>query len=152
MGMNVGGGDKHGPKNDINVTPLVDIVLVLLIIFLVITPIKMRHVTIEVPRKLQDNEDTSAATKQITLLMRADATLVVNDGSKEEEVESILSLRTKLEPMIQKKLGEKVVFVDFEDGVIYGDAVKAMDIIRQAGAEKVALKLREEDSQPAQGP
>lgn len=151
MGMNVG-GSKNGPKSDINVTPLVDIVLVLLIIFLVITPIKMRHITLEVPRKLQDNEDTSAATKQITLLVRADATIQLNDGSKEEELDSILLLVDKLQPKLEKKIGEKVVFVDFEDGVLYGDAVKAMDIVRSAGAEKVALKVREEDSAPAQGP
>lgn len=149
MGMNVG-GKKGGPKSDINVTPLVDIVLVLLIIFLVITPIKLRHITVEVPRKLQDNEDTSVASKQITILLRGDSTIVLGDGSKDIEIANIFELAGELRPMLEKKTGEKVVFVDFEDTVPYGDAVTTMDTIRGAGAEKVALKLRPEDEQPAQ--
>ena len=149
MGMNVG-GSKGGPKSDINVTPLVDIVLVLLIIFLVITPIKLKRITIEVPRKLQSNEDTSVASKQITVLVRANGTILLNDGSKEEEVDNVFLLAAAIQPMIDKKKTEKVVFVDFEDPVKYGDAVTAMDTIRGAGAEKVALKLREEEAAPAQ--
>ncbi|MCG8416366.1 MAG: biopolymer transporter ExbD [Proteobacteria bacterium] len=151
MGMNVG-GSKKGPKSDINVTPLVDIVLVLLIIFLVITPIKMRHITIEVPRKLQDNEDTTIASRQITVLMRADTTLLISDGRKETDVQSVFELAKALRPMIEKKKTEKVVFVDFEDAVKYGDAVITMDTIKGAGAEKIALKIRDEENKPASGP
>ena len=149
MGMNVG-GSKGGPKSDINVTPLVDIVLVLLIIFLVITPIKLRQITVEVPRKLQDNEDTSVASKQITVLLRGDSTIVLGDGSKDVEIPTIFELAKELRPMLEKKTGEKVVFVDFEDTVIYGDAVVTMDTIRGAGAEKVALKLRTDEDEQAQ--
>lgn len=144
MGMNVG-GSKKGPKSDINVTPLVDIVLVLLIIFLVVTPIKLRHLTIEVPRKLQDNEDTSQASRQITVFLRGDNTIQLSDGSTDVDVSSVFELSAKLRPMLDKKTGEKVVFVDFDDKVHYGDAVITMDTIKGAGAEKVALKVREED-------
>ena len=75
MGMNVGGGGARSHKSDINVTPLVDIVLVLLIIFIVLTPVMMHQITIEVPRKLTSQEDPTVASKQITVLVRADGTV-----------------------------------------------------------------------------
>ncbi|MEM9491510.1 MAG: biopolymer transporter ExbD [Myxococcota bacterium] len=143
MGMSVG-GSKGGPKSDINVTPLVDIVLVLLIIFLVLTPIKMRYLTLEVPRKLDDNEDTTLASRQITVLVRADNTIKVTEGSKEVILPGVFELTKTLRPMLEKKRTEKIVFVDFEDQVPYGDAVVAMDTVRGSGAEKVGLKMREE--------
>jgi biopolymer transport protein ExbD/biopolymer transport protein TolR len=83
MGMQIGG--KGGIKNDINVTPLIDVVLVLLIIFLVTMPIMMRTITLEVPRKLESNE-ISATTSQIAILMKADLSITINDGSKDIDI------------------------------------------------------------------
>lgn len=145
MGFSTGG--KGGVKSDINVTPLVDIVLVLLIIFLVTMPVLMRHITIEVPRKVEDFEDTSVASKQITVTVKADGSVILADGPDETTVNRV-ELAAKLRPMIEAKKTEKVVFVDFEDAVEYGDAVSAMDTIKGVGAEKVALKIREK--QPGQ--
>lgn len=144
MGISAG-GSQGGPKSDINVTPLVDIVLVLLIIFLVLTPVKMRHITIEVPRKLQDFEDTTLASRQITVTVRADSSIQISDGREEIELSNRFELATTLQPMLEKKKTEKVVFVDFEDPVPYGDAVSTMDTIKGVGAEKVALKMRDEE-------
>jgi len=56
MGMSAGGGSNKSVKAEINITPLVDVVLVLLIIFMVLVPIMMRQVVLEVPRKIQDDE------------------------------------------------------------------------------------------------
>jgi biopolymer transport protein ExbD len=144
MGISAGGA-KGGPKSDINVTPLVDIVLVLLIIFLVITPIKMRHLTIEVPRKVDENEDTTLASKQLVVLLRADSSVKLSDGGEVIELTNRFELAKELRPLIEKKKTERVVFVDFEDPVPYGEAVSTMDTIKAVGAEKVALKIREED-------
>lgn len=152
MGISAG-GKKGGPKSDINVTPLVDIVLVLLIIFLVVTPVKMRFVTLEVPRKLDEQtEDTTLASKQIVVFVQADSTIKLNDGSEETILQNRADLAKTLRPMLEKKRTEKVVFVDFDDRVIYGDAVSVMDTVKGAGAEKVDLKIREKDpnQQPAQ--
>lgn len=150
MGISTG-GTKGGPKSDINVTPLVDIVLVLLIIFLVITPVKMRHLTIEVPRKLDEKvEDTTLAARQITVLVRADSTVKISDGREDIELANRFELASKLRPMLEAKRTEKVVFVDFEDPVPYGEAVSTMDTIKGVGAEKVALKIREEDKEAKQ--
>ena len=150
MGMSVGGGG-HGPKSDINVTPLVDVVLVMLIIFLLTTPIMMRQITIEVPRKLQDDEDPTAASKQISVLVKADGTAVILQGQEETTVQQA-ELAQKLKPMVAARVTEKVVFVDFEDDVTYRECVEAMDTIKGVGAEKVALKVRDENAEQPMGP
>jgi biopolymer transport protein TolR len=157
MGMQMGG--KGGVKNDINVTPLIDVVLVLLIIFLVTMPIMMRTITLEVPRKITDMEDPTAASKQISVLMKADLSIVISDGSKETEIPGT-DLAKTLRPMLEDKKTDKIVFVDFEDAVPWREVVVTMDTVRSlAGAEakkqdpnsnadpnpiKVALKMKED--------
>lgn len=146
MGMS-SGGDRKAVKSEINVTPLVDIVLVLLIIFLVLTPVKMRHITLEVPRKLDQDTEVAQPGKQISVLVKSDDTIELSDGSETHKLNSRFDLAKKVRELLDKSLLEKVVFVDFEDPVMYGDAVATMDTIKGAGAEKVALKLRA-DKQP----
>ncbi len=150
MGISAG-GSQGGKKSDINVTPLVDIVLVLLIIFLVATPILMRHVSLEVPRKIdEDTEDTTMAARQIVVTVKADGTLIVKEGNSEKKVPRVYDLAEVIQPMIEAKKLEKIVFMDFEDEVVYSDVVTAMDLVKGAGAEKVALKIREDDKNGAQ--
>jgi len=147
MGMSVGG--KGGIKNDINVTPLIDVVLVLLIIFLVTMPIMMRTITLEVPRKIQDFEDPTAASKQITVLVKADLSVVVSNGEKDIEIPGT-DLAKTLRPMLEDKKADKLVFVDFEDQVEWNQVVAIMDSVRSLAADtdhndiKVALKMKED--------
>jgi biopolymer transport protein TolR len=147
MGMQVGG--KGGVKTDINVTPLIDVVLVLLIIFLVTMPIMMRTITLEVPRKITDMEDPTAASKQISVLVKADLSIVINDGSKDTEVPGT-DLAKTLRPMLDEKKTDKIVFVDFEDPVPWGEVVTMMDTVRSLAEDenhddvKVALKLKDD--------
>jgi len=139
MGMNVG-GSKGGPKSDINITPLVDVVLVLLIIFLVTMPIMMRQITVEVPRKADKRvEFDPKAGEQITVEIGADGRVLMRVGTSETPNLSLLDLPAKLRPAIKKKTGDKVVFVDFDFEVKYENVVTLMDVVRGAGAEKVAL-------------
>lgn len=145
MGISAGGGGPGGIKSDINVTPLVDIVLVLLIIFLVTMPIQMRQITVEVPRKIDEEVEVTPNT-QITVKLSADGSVVVNDGSKDISIDRV-DLAKTLRPIIEKKRTEKVVFADFEDEVVYGDAVSVMDTIKGSGATKVAIKLRDKPGQ-----
>mgnify|MGYP001570406497 CR=1 FL=1 len=141
--MGISAGGKSGAlKSEINVTPLVDVVLVLLIIFLVTMPIKMRFITLEVPKKIDDVEKVIVA-KQIVVTVEADSTVVINDGSKDISINRA-ELADTLRPIVAGKVGERVVFVDFKDGVVYGDAVSIMDTIKSVNAEKVALKIRDE--------
>src|SRR6478736_4291411 len=84
MGMSSGSGDKKAVAADINVTPLIDVLLVLLIIFLVVMPIMMKMETLEVPRKIdaeQEMPDPNAS--QVTLLVHPDQSIDFNDGLSE---------------------------------------------------------------------
>ncbi len=146
--MGISAGGKSGAiKSDINVTPLVDIVLVLLIIFLVTMPVMMRQITIEVPRQLDDDEATPLASKQIIVTLAGDGSVTVSDGSEDKQIPRIELART-IRPMLESKKTEKVVFVEVGDDVPYGEAVSAMDTIKGAGASKVALKTDDPTATP----
>jgi biopolymer transport protein TolR len=157
MGMSVGGGSRN-VKSDINITPLVDVVLVLLIIFMVLVPIMMRQVVLEVPRKIDPDEVvTPDQAKVITVTVQGvdGQTIVFNDGDNDVTIKDI-ELATKLKPLLDAKKTEKVVFVDFEDNVSWKAVISTMDRIRGLAVKrnekgeidwdeiKVALKLREE--------
>lgn len=154
MGMNLGGGG--GVKNDINVTPLIDVVLVLLIIFLVTMPIMMRTITLEVPRKMETNEESAQASKQITILVKADLSVTINNGERDIEIPGT-DLAKTLRPLLEEKKADKLVFVDFEDQVEWKETVAIMDSVRSLAADtehndiKVALKMKE-DKAAAPGP
>jgi len=148
MGMNVG-GKSGGIQNEINVTPLVDVVLVLLIIFLVTMPILMKRVTLEVPRKIDEKIEQVPTGKTITVLIKADLSVLVNDGTKDISIQGV-DLAKTLRPLIEEKRTDKIVFVDFEDPVPWGEVVTMMDTIRSLAEDenhddvKVALKLKDD--------
>jgi biopolymer transport protein TolR len=161
MGMSSGGGDKKGVSSDINVTPLIDVLLVLLIIFLVVMPIMMKMETLNIPRKLDDkNEMPDPNASLFTIKIKNDLGIVFSDGNTETVLASndtqalVKLLKPKLDNM--KQGNEKVVFVDFEDGVMWRDVVMTMDSIRSLAVDenhdeiKVALKVKEDLNKPEQ--
>lgn len=145
MGMQV--GKSGGVKNDINVTPLIDVVLVLLIIFLVTMPIMMRTITLEVPRKLDDRTEEPPNTKSITILVKADSSVEI-DNSERVVTCAVIEVGTQLQPLLEGKT-DKLVFVDFEDPVTWDTVVIVMDQVRSVAKDKehnevkVALKIRD---------
>jgi len=156
MGMSTGGGNKNGVQSEINVTPLIDVLLVLLIIFLVVMPIMMKMETLEVPRKLDDqNEMPDPNASLLTIKIKADLSVIFNDGDRDQPIQAADMVRT-LRPKLEAKHSttEKVVFVEFEDPVPWNQVVTTMDTIRSLAADvnhdeiKVALKVKED--QPKQ--
>ena len=159
MGMSTG-GNKGGVQSEINVTPLIDVLLVLLIIFLVVMPIMMKMETLNVPRKLDDqNEMPDPNASQLTIKVKNDLSVAFNDGSSENDspiqaVDIAKTLRPKLEAM--NASNEKVVFVEFEDQVPWNDVVMTMDTIRSLASDvnhdevKVALKVKDDKAQQPQ--
>ena len=154
MGMSTGGGGKGSVQSEINVTPLIDVLLVLLIIFLVVMPIMMKMETLQVPRKLDEqNEQPDPNASQLTIKVKADMTYHFNDGSSEQDTpipgtDIAKTLRPKLEAM--NAANDKVVFVQFDDEVPWNEVVMTMDTIRSLASDvnhdeiKVALKVKEE--------
>jgi biopolymer transport protein ExbD len=141
MGISAGGSKSGSARSEINVTPLVDIVLVLLIIFLVTMPIMMKQVMLKVPRKLQDNEELSKTPeKSYSILVCAKTArcnppgttpgdVVISDGEKDQAPIALTQLGTQLKPIIDGMKNEKLIFVDYCDHVQWGVVVESMDQI-----------------------
>jgi biopolymer transport protein TolR len=140
MGMSAG-GSKGGPKNDINVTPLVDVVLVLLIIFMVVTPMLQRGKDVKLPKaKNTSEENGQAGTKADPLILSVtpDKQLYIEaDHYTDDE-----GFRARLE----KELTEnpyKRLLLKGDNSLTYGDVRKVLKLARDANAKGVALGVEE---------
>jgi biopolymer transport protein ExbD len=131
MAMDV--GKKGGPKSDINVTPLIDVVLVLLIIFMVLTPSMLKHIPTMVPEKAEDDSPAMPSDSAIMVEYTAKRELTVNS-----EAVAIEGLATKLQEKLKARR-QKVVFFKAEDKAPYGEVVRLLDIARGSGAETLAI-------------
>ena len=131
MGMQVG-GKKKGARADINVTPLIDIVLVLLIIFMVLTPSMLKHLDATVPKKA-DETVAPPAEQPILVEYTAKRELTVNgEPVQPEQLAESLDRRLRFDR-------QKVVFFKAEDEAPYGEVVRLMDIARGSGAKSLAV-------------
>jgi biopolymer transport protein TolR len=130
MSMDV--GTKKGPRGDINVTPLIDVVLVLLIIFMVLTPSMLKHLTAAVPKK---SEEVATPANDTTIVVAFTAQRELTINSEPVQVEALAErLADKL-----RSVRQKVVFFKAEDDAPYGEVIHLMDLARGAGAETLAV-------------
>ena len=141
----------HKPKappsvSDINVTPLVDVMLVLLIIFLVITPMLQKGISVDLaktqfPRAMPDDEKEDAMEVAIT-----------RDGKIYLKTTPVTmdELTPKLKDLVSGRL-DKTVYVRSDSRAKYGDVVKVVDGIRAAGVDTLGLLTAKLDSRPGGG-
>ena len=134
MGISAGGSGK-GPKSILNVTPLVDVVLVLLVIFMVTMPVMMRNIPVTVPRDFEPIEVPMATPVLVKAMV--DGTLEIIDGANPPQIVQ----RTQLARVLRERLKNEssslqTVFVDFEEGMPWDQVVSVMDTI--TGVGKVA--------------
>lgn len=138
MGMNVGGGDKKArPTPNVNVTPLVDICLVVLIIFMVMTPMMTKTFWLNLPKKPDENQPAPPPSnkKNEPLVMTVDQEGVIRVNKTVLQKEEIAA---RLPRMLAAKR-HKVLYFDAHDKVAYGKASEAMDLSRAAGARSIAI-------------
>ena len=123
--------ESKGAVGDINVTPLIDIVLVLLIIYMVVTPVMTHQMDINLPEKTETVEQDNVPTEQLLVATCEDGTFTFN--RKALELGAITdALRKKV--IKKRAAGEKpVVFVDAHPDANYAQVVKLMDAVRDAG-------------------
>jgi biopolymer transport protein TolR len=132
MGMDSFGG-RQSMKSDINVTPLVDVCLVLLIIFMVVTPMLHRGVHIELP-VTQHHEKKQDTGEQLVVSIRADGTWIETDKIPDEG----------LVDRVKKELKTaRPVHVRADKSLHYGDVRKVLEKIHDAGAQNVAMGTEE---------
>jgi biopolymer transport protein TolR len=125
-------GSSGGVKSDINVTPLVDVMLVLLIIMMIVAPMLQKGVDVRLP-VAANSGDKPETQEQTVLAIKADKTLWVN-GIQVRETE----LRTKIEEALETKK-EKVILIKADEDVDYGTVMGAMDELRMGGIEDMGL-------------
>jgi len=129
-------GTSTGSSREINVTPLIDVLLVLLIIFLVMMPIMVRMETVALP----PNTGDSMTGVTLALKLDADLSVSIDEGPQFPRRELPSRLRTKIGDA-------RAVFVDFVDGVPWGEVVAAVDTVRGVASDvqrrdvEVAVRL-----------
>ncbi len=144
MGFNMNRGG--GPDSDINVTPLIDIVLVMLIIFMVITPRTVEEMAANLPSQTKQQRPKDDDKKdQLLVAAYEDGKVALNLRILEKR-ELYEQLRKRL-----RVKDKKVVFVDAHPNLEYGQVIAVMDLVRDAGADRVGL-ARMKDEGPAKPP
>jgi biopolymer transport protein TolR len=136
MSMAVG-GSKGAVMADINVTPMADIMIVLLIIFMVITPMLQKGIDVKLP-VAANTQERKDEPKTITVAIKNDATFTTYlNGIKYDN-------RNDLRPQLKERLSEKdegdrMVFLKADTDLAYSEVMKVMDLLREEGVEQIAL-------------
>jgi len=135
MGMQAGGGG--GLQSEINVTPMVDIMLVLLIIFMVVTPFLQQGITVAIPRDLKNPDEDQAINKETSVIISIPND---NDYYLAKKKVSLDDLKTAVEKALaNKKEEDKIVYIKSGVNVSYGEVVKVINAVREKGVDKIGL-------------
>ena len=131
MAMDMGGA-KGGVKSDINVTPLVDVMLVLLIIMMLVAPMLQQGVSVKLPTA-QNTVDKPEVQGQTVIAIGRDKQFYLNAKAVQEG-----ELASKVNEALENQR-EKIVLIKADEEVEYGAVMAAMDQLRQAGIEDIGL-------------
>ena len=154
MGMSTGGGSHDEATPHINVTPLIDVLLVLLIIFMVITPVKPSRFEAKVPAEPKDQQNVDVKPNPLTLVVsinQATRQVTLNNepaGTVDEpdaltnQLSEIFKLReaNDVRSEVTNQI-EKTLFIKSPTGVKYGDVVKVIDAVKASGAQPIGLQI-----------
>ncbi len=134
MAFGVGnpGSDEEQVLSDINVTPLVDVMLVLLIIFMITAPMLHQGVQVTLPRAEAENLPTKAENPLILVINRDGLVYLGKEPIHPSQ------LGERLLPMLQAR-GEDTVFIKGDTHVEYGRVIQVLDLLHQAGITKIGM-------------
>ncbi len=130
---------KNNPlMSDINVTPFVDVMLVLLIIFMVTAPMMVQGVDVSLPETQRSNQ-LSSEEDQLVVTIDKDDNILINDYKV-----GLDSLKKKLEKIFENR-HSRAVFLKADKQIAYGRVVEVMAAIKGAGAEKLGMVTQPAD-------
>ncbi|MCC7307659.1 MAG: biopolymer transporter ExbD [Acidobacteria bacterium] len=135
MGAQIGGTGEY--NSEINVTPMVDIMLVLLIIFMIVTPLLNEGVAVNIPKDMISPEEDAEITKDTSVVI----TIPNNtDFYVGRDPFPLSSLGEKVQNMMKDKAPDKrIVYIKSGVEVDYGTVVQAIDVIRKQDIDKIGL-------------
>ncbi len=134
--MAFGPAGSGGLRADINITPLVDVVLVLLIIFMVMTPTLLKQMELTVPEKADVQMQMPVTSDQIVVSVSKEGKISIN---KEMIAESTLGERMH---ELMRFSRDKLVFFDIDDDANYGDVMHVMDVCRGSGVKTLGIMTK----------
>jgi biopolymer transport protein ExbD len=126
------GGAKGGVKSDINVTPLCDVMLVLLIIMMIVAPLLQQGVSVKLPQAT-NTVDKPETQGQTVVAIAKDKSMYVNAKPVQEA-----EMAQRINELLENK-ADKIVLIKADEEVEYGAVMSAMDQLRQAGIEDIGL-------------
>ena len=136
MAMRLGNSEEL--QAEINITPLVDVVLVLLVIFMVVTPLLKQEVPIELP--LAENSRETKDLSQLTLTLATDGGVLLNGQPMLRD-----ALTTQLQTIYADRV-DKTIFLEADRNLPYGQVVDVMDDCRAAGVVTIGVITKRERS------
>jgi len=135
MGAPVGGSNEY--NSDINVTPMVDVMLVLLIIFMIVTPLLQQGVSVNLPREMISPEPDAEIAKDTSVIVAIPDNNNFYIGKNPYPLEE---LGEKIKNLMKDKAPDKrIVYIKSGVEVDYGTVVKAIDQIRKQDIDKIGL-------------
>jgi biopolymer transport protein TolR len=144
MAMKVGGTDEF--NSEINVTPMVDVMLVLLIIFMIVTPLLQQGVSVDLPKNMISPDQDEEITKDTSLVITITDNNNFYIGKQEFPLEALADrIKSKMKDRTPDK---KIVYLKADVDVRYETVVKAIDTIRKQEVDKIGLVADKKKGQP----
>jgi biopolymer transport protein TolR len=132
-----GGGATGGLTNEINVTPMIDVLLVLLIIFMMVIPMSRKAIDLQLPDPTPDDTNSGPPPSQIVLEVLPGNTFKINTQPVAKA-----DLPKKLKDIYDPR-PDKIIFVKGDPAVKFSDVIAAMDVARGAGVKIIATTPKE---------
>ena len=143
MAMSPGSGGG-GLTNDINVTPMIDVLLVLLIIFMMVVPMARKAIDIQLPDPNPAVAPANSVSQQIVLEVMPKGVYTVNKQAPMSKDNLMKGLKD-----LYDARPEKLIFIKGDPSVKYQDVIFAMDMARQAGVKVIGVPPKDKTAAPA---